>query len=131
MAKVKVLVTVDTQNIAHGNENTTVVLSDNNGGSDKKPGDSSTFLISAKDGQKVKFRIKAKNGTTKVHFLQFNYESGDSGCFDPLPMLSNKWNGVASGKDGDSESFSFTFCVEGNTNSPFTLDPDLQIDPPG
>jgi len=127
MAKITVQVTVDTKNITKSNVSSTVVLTDNNGDKDKTPGDSSTFTINAKDDQNVKFKIKAKDGKTKVHFVQFNYESGDSGCFDPLPMLSNKWKGTAVGKKGDSENFSFTFCVEGNPNSPFTLDPKIQI----
>ena len=127
MSKITVQVTVDTDSINENNVTSTVVLTDDNGDKDQKPGDSSTFTIKAKDGQKVKFKIKAKNGKTKVHFTQFNYESGDSGCFDPLPMLSNKWKGTAVGKDGDSENFSFTFCVEGNPTGCFTLDPEIEI----
>lgn len=131
MADINVVVTVDTENITPSNLKTTVVLTDDNGDQDKTPGDSETFDIRTTSGKSVKFTIEPKNKSigAQVSFDSFFYESGDSGVFSPLPSSANNWTGTSSGTSGDNEFFAIKFNVAGNSNSPFTLDPEMEIYP--
>lgn len=131
MADINVLVTVDTENITPSNLKTTVVLTDDNGDHDKTPGDSETFDVRTTSGKTVQFTIAPKNAGigAEVSFHSFFYESGDSGVFNPLPSSSNSWTGTTSGTSGDNEFFAIKFNVKGNVNSPFTLDPEMEIWP--
>ena len=131
MADINVLVVVDTKNITRDNLKHTVVLVDDNLDTDEEKDDSTTFTIVAKNGDRVHFRITAVDGRTQVSFEQFKYEKGSKHCFQPLPFLSNDWTGIVRGDKGDHENFSIKFNVEGNVHNPFTLDPDLSIDPGG
>lgn len=130
MADINVLVTVDTENITPQNLKTTVVLTDDNGDQDKTPGDSETFDIRTTSGKTVQFTIEPKNKTigAQVSFDSFIFESGDT-VFSPIPMLSNHWTGTTTGTSKDDEFFGIKFNVNGNSNSPFTLDPEVEIYP--
>lgn len=133
MANINVLVVVDTVNITQENLAQTVVLVDDKLDVDKKIDDSKTFTIHAVCGDSIKFRITAVNMETAVAFKGFAWEdvAGSSHCMDPMPNEKNDWTGIAQGNPGDHENFSITFSVAGNKNRPFTLDPDIQLDPPG
>ncbi|WP_420580301.1 hypothetical protein [Reichenbachiella sp.] len=131
MADINVVVTVDTENITPSNLKTTVVLTDDNGDHDTTPGDSETFDIRTTSGKTVQFKIEPKNKNigAQVSFDSFFYESGDTGVFSSLPSSSNSWTGTTSGTSGENEFFAIKFNVVGNTNSPFTLDPEVEIWP--
>lgn len=130
MADINVVVTVDTENITPNNLKTTVVLTDDNGDHDKTPGDSETFDIRTTSGKTVQFTIVPKNTGigAQVSFDSFFKESGDS-VFNPMPMASNSWTGTTTGTSGNDEFFAIKFNVDGNSNSPFTLDPEMEIWP--
>ncbi|MEO9476350.1 MAG: hypothetical protein ABJG41_12475 [Cyclobacteriaceae bacterium] len=123
MANINVLVTVDTANITPTNLSTTVVLTDDNGDSDDTPGNSTTFDIHATPGQTVAFTI-APTGTSLVSFSQ---EDGVE-VFSVLPSLDNGFVGTVSETVTGEEEFNITFKVDGNPDSPFTLDPVLKND---
>lgn len=124
MADINVTMTVDTAKLSSGESPAdSTVLSDNHGDT---PG-STTFVIHATAGQTIQFSIQAKNGTTPVSFNAFRYEGGDT-IFNPLPNSDNNWTGTATGHSGEDESYYIDFK---SNNVDYTLDPDIQLDPPG
>ena len=131
MADINVLVVVDTRNVTKDNLKYTVVLVDDNRDKDTEPDKegSESFLILAKNGDTVRFRITAVDMKTQVSFEQFSDEESTKKvhCFQPLPFLSNDWTGTVIGEEDDKEDFSITFNVEGNVHNPFTLDPGIKI----
>lgn len=130
MADINVLLTVDTATINSGNVSTAVVITDDQSGDgDGTPGDSGTFNINATAGQTVGFSIISADGTTGTSLNYFTFESGTSDLFSELPSATNDWTGTVNSNvpTEESEAFSITFKVAGNSESPFTLDPKLHV----
>ena len=127
MTLINVTVTVDTEIVTQENLKTSVVLTDDHGDHNEKPGDSETFTIEAAASDKVHFIPVAKDGQTRVQFNNFKWENieGTQHCFDPLPFVNNDWTGTVVGEEGDHENFSITFTVQGKGK--FTLDPKLRV----
>ena len=126
MADINVLMVVDTKNIKSGKVDDNVYLIDDN--SDKEG--NKDFTINAEAGKTVQFRITAIDMTTEVAFKGFAWTDAPSKgehCFNELPDETNNWCSKTQGDAGDQEDFSITFSVDGNSDSPFTLDPRIKI----
>lgn len=124
---VTVTVTVDTVTITQENVRQTIVLSDDNGGSDQTPGDSCTFLSKINDKAKVTFEIKAKDGSSDVSFVSFNKTGSGPNVMNPMPHAP-KWSATVTGGQKDKENYQITVDVSGKGE--FTLDPGVEVEGP-
>ncbi|WP_420580299.1 hypothetical protein [Reichenbachiella sp.] len=124
---VSVTVTVDTERINAENIKQTIVLTDDNSGSDQTPDDSCTFLSKINNGAKVTFEIQAKNGSTNVSFVSFNKTGKGPNVLNPMPHAP-KWRATVSGNQKDKEDYEFTIEVAGKGQ--FTLDPGVEVEGP-
>ncbi|WP_422361113.1 hypothetical protein [Reichenbachiella sp.] len=122
-----VTVTVDTDQITRENVTRTIVLSDDNGGTDQTPGDSCTFLSKINNEAQATFKCHAKNGTTPVTFISFNKTSSGPDIMNPMPEAPH-WTTTVSGNQKDTENYQFTVMVDGKGE--FTLDPEVEIKGP-
>ncbi|MEP3389211.1 MAG: hypothetical protein ABJO02_13540 [Reichenbachiella sp.] len=121
---VLVTVTVDTSAITQENVRQTIVLSDDNGGSDQTPNDSCTFLSKINDKAKVTFEIRAKDGSTGVSFVSFDKTGSGPNVMNPMPRAPH-WRATVAGAQKDKESYKFVIDVSGKGE--FTLDPDVEV----
>lgn len=125
---VTVTVTVDTDRIEQSNVTETIVLTDDNGGRDQKPGDSSTFSSQINNGARVTFVPAAKNGKEcLVTFTKFEKKGECPDVMEPMPC-SPKWKARVGGDQKDCESY--TIHVSVLDKGDFFLDPKVVVTGP-
>lgn len=141
MANVKIDITVDTVKLLavfpKGGEITDhsiIVMTDSNNTPTYQNAFKDKLVTNAKAGDKINWKIKSKDGSTNLDFVDYKGDSNMLKVFAVKPVVNSKDKTDCSGdvkgsmpQATVSTSYTFSFCVNKNPTVIWSWDPDVIV----
>ena len=141
MANVKIDITVDTvkllEQFPKGGEITDhsiIVMTDSNNKPEYENSFKDKLITSAKAGDKIKWKIKSKDGGTNLDYAAYDGDANTLNVFSAKPIINKN---DKTDCDGDvksvmpqatvSTNYTFSFCVKKNPTIVWKWDPEIIV----